>query len=413
MAGKKFFLMMFLIATFMFSPAAEAELRTYTGVGEYRMGERDTLETAKQGAKEKAMRDALEKAGVLVEVHSRTEDFELVEDVITSRTGAVLKVKEVVYDRQDLLIRATVTVDIDPEDLNSRLQNFDGKKKSSASGKKPEDNISLSNKKAEQAINLLNMGNLDAVLPILNEALDLNAANASAYEKLGWFYREKKDYDKALLNYNKSLEINPDWIWNYAGLGRTYYEMKNYKQAIQNYSRFIMKNQNEEKIYQARGECYQAMGETEKARADFAKAKKIASANEKISAARKLCEAEKYDEAAPVASEALTLNQGNALSWEILGRIYNGKKEYDKSPFYYEKAIQLDPTLENAYGGLGRAYMELKQYSKALANFNKYIELNPNVSAFIYQCRGECYQALGEREKAHADFATARRLEDS
>ena len=254
MAGKKIFLLIFLAVTFMLSSAAEAELRTYTGVGEYRMGERDTLETAKQGAKEKAMRNALEQAGVLVETHSRTEDFELVEDVITSRTGAVLKVKEVVYDRQDLLIRATVTVDIDPEDLNNRLQNSDSKRKSSV--KKPEDNISLSNKKAEQAINLLNMGNLDAVLPILNEALDLNSANASAYEKLGWFYREKKDYDKALLNYNKSLEINPDWIWNYAGLGRTYYEMKNYKQAIQNFSRFIMKNQNEEDIYQARGDYH-------------------------------------------------------------------------------------------------------------------------------------------------------------
>lgn len=411
MAGKKIFLLIFLAVTFMLSSAAEAELRTYTGVGEYRMGERDTLETAKQGAKEKAMRNALEQAGVLVETHSRTEDFELVEDVITSRTGAVLKVKEVVYDRQDLLIRATVTVDIDPEDLNNRLQNSGGKKRSS--NKKPEDNISLSNKKAEQAINLLNMGNLDAVLPILNEALDLNSANASAYEKLGWFYREKKDYDKALLNYNKSLEINPDWIWNYAGLGRTYYEMKNYKQAIQNFSRFIMKNQNEEDIYQARGECYKAIGEVEKARADFEKAENIASANKKISAALKLCESEKYDDAAPIASEAVTLNQGNALGWEILGRIYNGKKEYDKSPFYYEKAIKLDPTLENAYGGLARAYMELKKYKEALANFNKYIELNPDVSAFIYQCRGECYQALGEPEKAYADFATARRLEDN
>ncbi|MBR4152216.1 MAG: tetratricopeptide repeat protein [Selenomonadaceae bacterium] len=394
-------------------PVAQAETKTYQGVGEYRMGERDTLEIAKQSAKERAMRNALEQAGVLVQTSARMEDMELVEDVITSRTGAVLKVLEVNYEEGNYLVRAIVKVEIDPEDLNNRLQNFERKSKFSPSAKKSDDNISLSNKKSDQAFELLSKGIVDGVLPILKESLQLNETNASAYEKLGWFYREMKNYDESLQNYNKSLEINPDWIWNYAGLGRTYYEMKNYEQAIQNFSRFLMYNKNEEEIYQLRGECYQAVGRTEKARADLEMSKKVAAAKEKIQEARKLCEAGKYDEASPIASEALTLNQNNALVWETLGRIYNGKKEYDKSPFYYEKAIKLDPQLADAYIGLGRAYLDLKRYHDALKNFDKYIELNPDATAFIYQCRGECYQAVGEREKAHDDFVTARKLEQN
>ena len=245
----------------------------------------------------------------------------------------------------------------------------------------------------------------------MTEALKLDESNASAYEKLGWFYRETKDYDKSISNYKKSLELNPDWIRNYAGLGRTYYATGNYNEAISNFSRFLMHNKNVAEIYQLRGECYKAVGKTEKASADFATAKKIAASNEKIQEARKLCEQEKYDAASPIASEALTLNQNNALIWETVGRIYNGKKEYDKGIFYYEKAIQLDPNLAGAYNGLARAQMESKKYHEAIANFSKYIELNPHADAFIYQCRGECYQAVGEREKAHSDFVTARKLE--
>ena len=119
---KKFLLA--LIAGLLIASTAAAEVKTYEGIGEYAMGERDTLETAKQGAKDKALRNALEKAGVLIQSHSRSEDFELVEDVITSQTGAVLKVLEVIYDREDFLIRATVKVDIDADDLNRRLETY-------------------------------------------------------------------------------------------------------------------------------------------------------------------------------------------------------------------------------------------------------------------------------------------------
>lgn len=405
---KSLLMIIFLIANLIVLPAANAATKTYTGVGEYIMGERDTLETAKQGAKEKAMRNALEQAGVLVQSQTRVQDTMLVEDVITAQTGAVLQVLEVVYERKDLLVRATVKVDIDPEDLNYRLKNFENKQKVGGT-----DNISRSNIKAEQASELLRRGTLDGVLPILTEALQLDVGNASAYEKLGWFYREMKDYDNALLNHKKSLELNPDWYWNYAGLGRTYFEMQDYNAAIQNFSIFIRNNGNEEKVYQLRGEAYKALGKDDKARADFATAKHIAAANEKIKEAQRFCEQGNYDAASPIASEALALNQNNALIWETVGRIYNGKREYDKSIFYYEKAIQLDSKLADAYNGLGRACLELKKYKEAATNFSKYIELNPKADAFTYQCRGECYQALGEREKAHADFVTARRLEQN
>ena len=374
---KKFLAGALIIGNLFFMPISHAEVKTYTGVGEYSIGERDTLEIAKQGAKEKAMRNALEKAGVLLQSHSRTEDLQLVEDVITSRTGAILKVLEVVYERTDLVVRATVKVDIDADDLNHRLQVFESSGNNSSPAKTEDDPTSKANNKLEEAVGLMHQGIFDGVLPLLNEAMNIDSNNVIVYEKLGLFYKETKDYPNAISNYDKAIKLNSS----------------------------------NEQVYRGRAECYEAVGEKDKARADLALAKKVAASNQKLDEARKLCEAEDFDAAAPVASEALTLNQNNAFAWEMIGSIYNGKLEYDKAIFYYEKAIVLNPNIGAAYSGLGQAYMEMGKYDKAILNFSKAIEFRPfNASAWIYRSRGECYKSVGENKKAQADFVRAKQL---
>ena len=45
-----------------------------------------------------------------------------------------------------------------------------------------------------------------------------------------------------------------------------------------------------------------------------------------------------------------------------------------------------------------------KDYSKAIADFTAAIQLNPNAE-HAHRSRGQCYELLGETEKAQADFA--------
>ena len=377
---RKFLVGAMIIGSLLVMPTINAEVKTYTGVGEYMIGERDTLEIAKQGAKEKAMRNALEKAGVLVTSRSRVEDLELVEDVITSRTGAVLQVREVVYERADLIVRATVKVDIDPEDLNRRLQ---GSENSSPKNIPPppvdkdNENLYLSNRKVEEANHLMSEGRMDNAMSLLNEAIQLAANNSAIYEKLGKFYSIKQDYETAIVNFSKAVELDP----------------------------------NNGQAFNGRGECYQALGDKIKARADFSQAKNISSAQEKIRAARKLCDEEKFDAALPSASDSLALNSNNAWAWSTLGNIYNGKKEYDKSTFYYLKAIDLNPKIGEAYNGLGHAYMNLGNYDKAITYFSKAVEFSPfHANALTFRSRGECYKARGDVKKSQEDFVKAKQL---
>ena len=248
------------------TPVAQAETKTYTGVGEYVMGERDTLETAKQGAKDKALRNALERAGVLIQTRSRTQDLELVEDEITSQTGAVLKVLEIVYEREDLLIRATVKVDIDAEDLNRRLELY----------QKPDtDKVSLANQKLEEATQLWHDDKNDEALALLNEAAALNPKDVKIFSQRAMIYVGLGQFANASRDAEKILQLDPTnaqafWIRGAASLS-----FGDNVKGLDDLNEAIRLDPKSKYAYYFRGIYYKSIGDKKLARADFLKAKEL------------------------------------------------------------------------------------------------------------------------------------------
>ena len=54
------------------------------------------------------------------------------------------------------------------------------------------------------------MGNIDAAIPYLNKALELDPEFVSAYENLGIAYATKGDFQKALQLMQKALDLDPE-----------------------------------------------------------------------------------------------------------------------------------------------------------------------------------------------------------
>lgn len=264
----KKFLAAALIASSLFTTSpVNAEVKTYEGIGEYVMGERDTLETAKQGAKDKALRNALEKAGVLIQSHSRSEDLELVEDVITSQTGAVLKVIEVVYDREDFLIRATVKVNIDADDLNRRLETY--------AKITPAEKISLANKKVDEAMKLWYDDKNDEAIALLTEAATLNPADPEIFAKRAFIYVGLGEYKNAAYDAGKVLELDPNnatalWIRGAANLSAG-----NGSKAIDDLNAAICLDPKSKYAYYFHGIYHKHIGDKKRAREDFLQAKEL------------------------------------------------------------------------------------------------------------------------------------------
>ena len=74
----------------------------------------------------------------------------------------------------------------------------------------------------------------------------------------------------------------------------------------------------------------------------------------------------------------------------------------------HDEALKLNPNNALAYYGRGTAYYGLRQYKLAIQDLNKALSLLEH--PIIYHNRGLCYQELGDKKKAQADFAKAKEL---
>ena len=247
---RKIFATAIATASLLIATNAHAEIQTYTGEGTYIMSESENLTVAKERAKSDAMRRAQEQAGVYIRSYSRTKDFELIEDEIIAIASSVLKLLEAphfypletVDNLEGVMIRVTVNVQIDSEDVNRWLKKDDAEKsmliaqneeyrrvnaeqerqiaelkrqlaQSTTQQDKDritqkfvdEDKIFLSNQKVDEAWKLYGNGDFSGALKLHAEAIALNPQNANAYYGRGTAYNGLEQFERAIPDFDKAI----------------------------------------------------------------------------------------------------------------------------------------------------------------------------------------------------------------
>src|SRR5437016_13807568 len=98
---------------------ADAEIRTITATGEYRMGDNDSRSDAKRLALLDAKRLALEQAGTYIESITEVENFDLSKEEIRAYTAGIVEVVEqptrTTMEGATTVVRVDVTVKIDTD----------------------------------------------------------------------------------------------------------------------------------------------------------------------------------------------------------------------------------------------------------------------------------------------------------
>ena len=92
---KNFLSVMLSAMIFLIGSIVHAEVKTYTGKGEYYMSDYETPHVAQERAKQRAEQDACEQAGVYVKSFSRMKNFQVVEDEVIAMTNGILKIIDV------------------------------------------------------------------------------------------------------------------------------------------------------------------------------------------------------------------------------------------------------------------------------------------------------------------------------
>ena len=387
---KKFFIA--LMVGLLVASNASAEIKTYEGSDEYVMSEFETIDIAKQRAKQKAERVAQEQAGVYISSYSETKNFELVKDEIISIACGIMSVVDVKYsvtpldDANGFLIRATVKANIETNDVNKYLEKSAQEKSAivtqnkelqvavaeqdkqisklkaqieklkaegKLSGKRErekisaevaaEDKIFQANLKLEEAQKNFYNRNYEASIKLCDEAIELNPNSARAYGGRGGAYGILNQPQQTIADCTKAIELDPNYAMAYNNRGAALGSLKNFRQALNDFNKAIALDPTFALAYNNRGGTLLFLGNGAQALSDL------------------------------------------------------------------NKAIELEPKLDLAYANRGLYYFSAKNFSAAVKDFSKAIELNPKLAA-AYHFRGMSYQATGQFDKAQADFSKAKEL---
>ena len=114
---------------------------------------------------------------------------------------------------------------------------------------------------------------------------------------------------------------------------------------------------------------------------------------------------ERFDEALELCDKAISLKE-YAMPWANKGIICFKQGKYKEAIDYYDKAIELYPTLSRAYFDKGRALNELKLYDEALHSYSKAININPKHVNAIYN-KGLIYYNISKFSEAMRCFDDA------
>ena len=137
--------------------------------------------------------------------------------------------------------------------------------------------INLENKKDKSnrlcfnAEKLRLQGKLTDAVSTLQQAIEINQSNSTAYCLLGGILNDQNSSD-AVQYYKKSIEINPTSYLAYRGLGNFYLKSKDYSNAEKYYTKAIEINQNRfGPIYKNRGLVKLEQNKKTEAKKDFEK----------------------------------------------------------------------------------------------------------------------------------------------
>jgi len=435
--------------------AAWAETQTYTGVGKCAMGDLVTTAQAKNYAREKALQNAKEQAGVYISTYSRTTNAKLAANEITAITNTITEVVgEVKYTQQPgeiygepvILHTATLTAKVDTDGIQKWLKQSDSEKASMISQSERNDreareslekieNLSRDYSKAgseqekekirsefdeadrklrlvqmnREALELEYKGDHAGAIQILRQITELDPAAATPWNNLGAVYRNSGDYHQAIKCLEKAISLDPD-DWNgYVNLSWTYFEQKDWA-GVAKYTDLALKHgaKNIGSYGNIIGYAYIQLDQPEKAIPYLQQS--VSYNSQRPAVWGNLVQA--YLMTGNISSAVKAGEQGgshcpDSLSlWEWMSVAYYYANDAEHCIKASRKAIALGSESSLLWSNLSMAYTELEDYAEARKAAEKAIAIDSGNADAWYGLGEICYyqkdylQAIGDFEKA-------------
>jgi tetratricopeptide (TPR) repeat protein len=154
-------------------------------------------------------------------------------------------------------------------------------------------------------------------------------------------------------------------------MGANHLEVEEYKEAVLNFSKAIEADSSFIEAYQNRSIAYAKTGNIEAALRDL--------------------------------HHCLAIDSSDNYTYYYIGRIKFEQGNTGEALSFFSSAIERDATFQPAFANRAAVFYSLKQYSEAIKDYSEAIRLDQEYIRGYY-CRGVSYNAIGENQKAIADF---------
>lgn len=254
---------------------------------------------------------------------------------------------------------------------------------------------------------------------------------------LGWLYDHRKKYRAAVVGVVLVATVafsvlawqraqvwrNTDTLFTdviekdrnigvaYNNRGRYYRELKQFDKAIDDFSNLIRLRPDEARTYITRGRLYTDMGELEKAMADFNRALELNSEHPDALANRGAVYGmqSQYGKALADLNRSLEINPKTEHALINRSLVFYSLGRYEEALKDCLVLYELNPRDSENINMIGVCKSNLGDNEGALQYYTLAIETNP-ANGVYYQNRSFLYNFIGEKEKAAQDATKARQL---
>jgi tetratricopeptide (TPR) repeat protein len=202
----------------------------------------------------------------------------------------------------------------------------------------------------EQATKLLDQGDVESALELLETAIRENPALIEAHLAIGDIHRKKGDYERAVVAYERATIVDPASFEAHYFLGLMLQLMGKLTEATNSYL--------------------------------FALAIEPESFDANHHLATVYLQLGRPAEAVPYARKSTEINYQHQGAWANLAVAYSMMRLYEKAVDAYREAAELGELAEPILLGLADAHIKLKNYDRALAVLEQQTRQMPSAIAF-------------------------------
>lgn len=349
-------------------------------------------------------------------------------EAFKNRGNAYLK-KEV-YDKA--VADFTLAMELDPNDASlyvsrgiTKAKTAKTEAESTAAIKDFSDAIELEPKQADaykqRGIAYFLRRDIERAKADLEKALSLDPNDSQTYVEQAKIYMTVRENAKAIEVLNRSIVLDPENMEAYSQRGSAYSREKNYPMAIADYSRIITAEPENIRVLSIRASLYKNNSEHEKAVKDYDRIIELKPGEFYYMQRALVYRAMKNNDAAVNDFEkALEMNSRYSAPYEELGKLYLETKDYQNALKIAERAISVNPEMENPYSVRANAKFFLngnvadgtyktdmdRFYTLSIQNNTKILERSPGYAegyyrrALGFQGTNQIALALQDIEKA-------------